>query len=583
MSISIGQIDLEALKNYLKIVQGFRTVDDPSGDTDLVNGIPSDKIAIAALNEAGDLIVQGEDEEGKKIGRTIVDNALNLARIDVDGNLVIINANDVLTESEGQELKATAITASKNTAEDMRSLRNEMYHLKLDMIKSGSVQYNNVYNGFIDPFIQSVDGLELFTTDPVNLEGVDGNKPVASSGDFDAFYKEGQNVVLVGDSVVAGLDKIIKDDSGALVLEKAQFSKTPDLLKKSFGMYYNGKFVFAGDGSMSVDTNNTINMIYKDGADRISVMDINESISQKGFVSVITVPAELDNSFLKSISVSLRVEGAPGVCYCELYDYKALDKVQNRIFGEPIASSKNVGSANVSSTNFTTHHFALDNEVLLEKGQMYVLVVKANGTSTGNVWRIGGFTEVCNNNIHQDTYIYNTDGSLTPQTADMLSNQILDMFIGLGTSQIKEHNLSYSKQGIYTGTFEIENDAASRVRISFNPDRNGKELIEFNVHDYYKVNVIGKIKNSDEFVKGIPNKIDELGNHVAKVYSHRILAAGQLSAYEYVYDFDFGGQEVDLIEFQIVYNSINAVGEDAHGALYAVVVSTDNAFLGKEE
>jgi hypothetical protein len=312
-------------------------------------------------------------------------------------------------------------------------------------------------------------------------------------------------------------------------------------------------------------------------------MDINESISQKGFVSAITVPAELNNSFLKSISVSLRVEGAPGVCYCEIYDHKALDKVQNRIFGEPIATSKNLGSANVSSTGFSTHHFALDNEILLEKGQMYLLVVKANGTSTGNVWRIGGFTEVCNNNVHQDTYIYNTDGSLTPQTADMLSNQVLDMFIGLGISQVREHNLSYSKQGIYTGSFEIENDAASRVRISFNPDRNGKELIDFNVHDYYKVNVVGKLKGLDEFVAGVPDKIDELNNHKVKVYSHRVLAAGNLSAYEYVYDFDFGGQEVDFIEFQIVYNSIDAVGEDAHGALYAVVASTDNAFLGKEE
>jgi FAD synthase len=237
----------------------------------------------------------------------------------------------------------------------------------------------------------------------------------------------------------------------------------------------------------------------------------------------------------------------------------------------------------VSSTGFSTHHFALDNEILLEKGQMYLLVVKANGTSTGNVWRVGGFTEVCNNNVHQDTYIYNTDGSLTPQTADMLSNQVLDMFIGLGISQVREHNLSYSKQGIYTGSFEIENDAASRVRISFNPDRNGKELIDFNVHDYYKVNVVGKLKGLDEFVAGVPDKIDELNNHKVKVYSHRVLAAGNLSAYEYVYDFDFGGQEVDFIEFQIVYNSIDAVGEDAHGALYAVVASTDNAFLGKEE
>ena len=37
MAISLGQLDLEALKNYLKIVQGFRTVDDKSGDTEFVD------------------------------------------------------------------------------------------------------------------------------------------------------------------------------------------------------------------------------------------------------------------------------------------------------------------------------------------------------------------------------------------------------------------------------------------------------------------------------------------------------------------------------------------------------------------
>ena len=45
MKISLGQLDLEALKNYLKIVHGFRTVNDPSGDTENVAGVPSDFIA----------------------------------------------------------------------------------------------------------------------------------------------------------------------------------------------------------------------------------------------------------------------------------------------------------------------------------------------------------------------------------------------------------------------------------------------------------------------------------------------------------------------------------------------------------
>ena len=49
MAISIGQLDLEALKNYLKIVQGFRTVNDPSIDTENVDGVAAGLIAIASL------------------------------------------------------------------------------------------------------------------------------------------------------------------------------------------------------------------------------------------------------------------------------------------------------------------------------------------------------------------------------------------------------------------------------------------------------------------------------------------------------------------------------------------------------
>ena len=56
MTISLGQLDLEALKNYLKIVQGFRTVNDAAGDTEAVNGTPSKYLAKVA-----DTLIHDED------------------------------------------------------------------------------------------------------------------------------------------------------------------------------------------------------------------------------------------------------------------------------------------------------------------------------------------------------------------------------------------------------------------------------------------------------------------------------------------------------------------------------------------
>ena len=76
MSISLGQLDLEALKNYLKIVHGFRTVDDLSGDTEKVGGELAKNIALVALDETG---------QNHYYDRNTVENARNLIRLNADG------------------------------------------------------------------------------------------------------------------------------------------------------------------------------------------------------------------------------------------------------------------------------------------------------------------------------------------------------------------------------------------------------------------------------------------------------------------------------------------------------------------
>ena len=193
MAISIGQLDLEALKNYLKIVQGFRTVNDPSIDTENVDGVAAGLIAIASLID-GELI---KDENGNG-RRDVVNNALNLLRIDEFGGQTIITADDVLTEDEGQSLKDVSIKAAKNTAEDMRQLRNEMYHLKTKMIKSGAITFDQVYNGWIDPFVNYIEDIDpmsgRFTKDAYPCQGINNFVRVDCPTET---YRVGQGAVLL--------------------------------------------------------------------------------------------------------------------------------------------------------------------------------------------------------------------------------------------------------------------------------------------------------------------------------------------------------------------------------------------------
>ena len=541
MKISLGQLDLEALKNYLKIVQGFRTVNDPSGDTEHVDGIPSNLIAKIATVE--------DPEVQELLGRNTVDNAMNLIRIKEDNTIEIISSEDILTEQEGQELQDTAIAASKNTSDDMRSLRNEMYHLKRDMIKTGSMAYDPVYDGFIDPFL---NGLESCSRDPLTVESTEIDSANISGGDIDS-YDVNQYAVLMAQGNLSSIEKIT--NKAGLNLEFQNKINNINEIQKSFGLYDKGKFIFASDGTGVVSNLSQMNMIYKDGPDRVKVAELNQENGVVGFASTIVVPAELDENYLREISLSLRKIGNPGSCYLELYDYNI-----SNLYGDPIAVS-NYLSAGKASDVWTTYKFTFDNEQLLEKGHIYLLLIKASATNRQNMWYVGGFAEQCNNSIHQDTFLYTTESKFQKEGPDLITNQVYDMFMGLYTTETKQLELNYSQRGIYTGAFDLEHNEASRVRISFNPRLSNQ---------FYKVIVKGKTKN-EELING-----EQLSD--AKIFNHITWANGEQSAPEYVYDFAFN-KTVNTIEFQIIFDNPNPVGEENHEALFAVVVSTDNAYI----
>ena len=542
MAISLGQLDLEALKNYLKIVQGFRTVNDPAGDTINVAGIPSELIAHASEAQSGGLLYD----------RSTVDNALNLIKVN-NGVVEVISADQILTEEEGKQLQHTAVETSKATADDMRALRNEMYHLKRDMIRSGALSYDPVYEGYIDPFLQ---GLELFTLDPLMIDAVDGANSIGIlSGDIMA-YEVGQYAAVMGQNKILSVSEVTDRLGANLILGNGMsiFSSSPDQIAKSYGLYDKGRFVFAAEGSALGNANNEVNMIYKDGTDRVKVAELNQAVGVMGFASTIVVPAELDENYLSAISVSLRKTGGPGACYLELYDYNVDNK-----YGDPIATSNYLNSGRATDV-WATYKFTFDNEVILEKGHIYMLVIKAAETNKLNMWYVGGFAEQCNYNIHQDTYLYTTEGKFIKEGPDVITNQVFDMFMGLYTTETRQLNLEYAQHGLYTGSFDLEHDSATRVRVSFNPRKSDQ---------YYNVVVKGKNAH-DEFV--FAELLDK------KQYNHTTWVNGELSGLESVYDFAFN-EQVTYVEFQIIFDSPIQVSETNYEALFAVVVSTDNAYL----
>ena len=414
MSISIGQLDLEALKNYLKIVHGFRTVDDLSGDTEAVAQIAAELIAIAALDDNGDLLID----------RNTVKNALQLVKINEDGTKEYINGDYVLTEDEGRILKEHAVAAANHTADDMRALRNEMYQLKRDMIKVGAMAYDPVYNGFIDPFINL---LNVQLEDLLVVEDVSGIDTLTIAGDTET-YMPGQYAAISDSKNGLLIDRIADNPNSMLILESGIMNFVPEKVTKTFGILDNGRFVFANDKAQVGDSEKEVNMIYKDGPERIKVAEINETAGIAGFATTMIVPAELDNNFLNGMSLSLRIQGAPGSLNIMLYEYN--DAMQ---YGDAIAVS-NYLNAGLVTNEWRTYDFSFDKQILLEKGKEYLVLIRANSTDSVNYWSIGGFTGVCNYNIHQDTYLYTVHGGFSKEGPDLITNKIADAFIGLKTT-----------------------------------------------------------------------------------------------------------------------------------------------------
>ena len=577
LAINISQIDLEALKNYLKIVYGFRTVNDPSGDTNYVSGFPADLIAKAAIDENGDLVFD----------RTLVENALHLVKKDENGELIKIDADTVVTEEEAKELKEIALKSSSNTSEDMRCLRNEMYHMKRDMIKAGQLEFDQVYDGFIDPFMEDSEILYDDTTQTVyayagynyTTGGYDDNDIKTGDVTIDNVrdYTEGQYVTLISPDNEAVLVKQItkiNPRSGQMTLD---FNKItimndyPKLASKSYGLYHNGMFLFGQRSSNRIiEGNNVMKAIFKDGVNRQTVADLNQIKNCYGFATTFTVPASLDNTYLRALDLSLSINGSPGSLYIELYKYNS-----SNIYNENnlVAISNDLPSGRAYSSNdvytFTLTKKTSDNDeikdVLLKSGEKYVIAIKSRYTSTNNIWRIGGFTEPCNQDVHQDTFVIKNDGTFDKQ--EPVNNLVNDIFLGVSCVKTIETAIEYSKRGAYTGKFELEQNKAQRIRISFNP----RDLVHL---DRFEVTAKGRLKTDDD------SDIYVMAEQVSQnILSHTTWANGVESANQIIYDLKFP-KEVNEIEFQIIYEdpTLDAVTEDNYEGLFSLVVSTDNGY-----
>lgn len=479
--ISLGQLDLLALQQYFEIVAGFRkkddkaldvtnvgtythpTVDDSDKATEVEESpVLANQVAMAALDELGFPIAITNNEGVILVPeRNTVLNSMMLGGVKAEDFLQRVEAGSILTDVN---------QATYNISDDIRNLKDELYQLKNQLIKSGAIKDSNVYNGFIDSFIESKEKHTISTG--VQVETVTGNTAYVKSigdlrvGDIVVFENNGnfniQKIMSIG---MNEFDVDLEWEGSTGPLEAHQNS----FVTKSLGLNKNGKFVFGilpEEGRVPIDEKT---YIVKDGIDRIKVYEL--EYPGHGYGTEIKIPASLKDNVISKVQVSLAVKGRPGSIHGEFWKWDDLAQtfIQTEYVTEPIKDMEASGWFN----NFSV---ALPNELPVQPGERYILIFEAGlACSEDDKWLIGGFTDAdCTDDVHNDSYI---------QSNDMLykSAEEKDMFLTLTTKQMTETQIKKLSYGLYTCNFDVYNSVANRLRVELCINKEGLFKVKENI------------------------------------------------------------------------------------------------------
>ena len=394
--VPISILPMEDIVNYLQIIGGFRKKDDIANDTKKVARIDSEKIAIAAMDEHGELI----DD------RNTVMNAIRLNGIP---------AENYLTKADSSDLMADTHKVSTIVSDEISSIRDELYQIRNELTKSGYLKGSSVYNGFYDSFR---NGETKYISKEITKVAQADSRPIITD-----LTVLDSTQLLVGEYIaVKSGEKTfvcqIKDKQDKRLTIDPKISGPLDeftSIYKTLGTYNSGEFVF-GKETKSIVSSNERTAILKDGKVRKTITELNDRMN--GFATTIMVPISMPG-MLKKISVSLAATGNPGAIKASVFEVDNTKDEENRILlGE--SDTRLSSEATIALRDLT---FNFPTEIPVKSGKDYIVLLSTTFCDAENKWFIGGYDEPCQDTVHKDCYNY-IDGNFT------VANEIADMILG---------------------------------------------------------------------------------------------------------------------------------------------------------
>ena len=445
--ISLANIPVEDIFTYLTIVKGVSVRAENAADTDKVCGIDSDKIAMAAVNNEGDLI---ED-------RNTVQNALNLG-----GKA----ADQYLLKDDSTTLLGDTYAVSTTLSNEIKEIRDEVYQLKSQLAKQGYIMQSKVYDGFYDAFRDGEIRYDdtLITQLSSELRGSSSNAYVInadsiSEGDYLGFK--------LTDGTMQSAQVQYKQN-GALVLRNTLGVSVPAgaNVYRYAGSYNNGEFIF-GKNYGRITSVSTEKVVVKDGKDRNAIQVLGEDT--KGFATKLSSYYCTYGSIIRKVEFSLAVKGNPGSIKASIWKVN-FNSFSEAVDYECLGSSDSVYPSNCSGT-LSNVVFNFAQPIRISEGATYLIALYCGGADAENTWKIGGYTDdtyesLTNMWYTDDTYYF--DGERFPYVIPGAT----DAYLALHISQEMTVNIQYEDNGVYACKEEMQ-CGFTRVRVELRVNREG--------------------------------------------------------------------------------------------------------------
>ena len=451
--ISLANIPVEDIFNYLTIVKGVSIKEENAADTDRVAGVNADKIARAAMDENGELIKD----------RDTVMNALKLGDVD---------AKQYLLRDESTTLLGDTYKVSTILSDELKEMRDELYQLRAELAKQGYIKQGQVYDGFYDAFRAG----EIKYYDE-QIASINGEYRALGS----VFAVSDVSDLMPGDCIA------VKDSSGNMYANRIEYvsngqvelentfgttilNETP--IYKYAGSYFGGEFIFGKDNGSYISAD-IMKAIIKDGKDRQVIQVLGDDV--KGFATKLSNYYSTYGTQIRKVEFSLAYTGNPGAIRASIWRV-SIDSDKQNPTCELLGTSESVYPSNCSTT-LSEVQFSFANPVQISAGSTYLIALYAGGVNAENVWKIGGYVDAYNGTDNtlwyvDDTYYFdNNQFNMIPGSSDS--------YLALHLSKEVAVNVRYNNTGLYTCKEEIHG-GFTRARVELRVNREGTFYIADN-------------------------------------------------------------------------------------------------------